>query len=580
MRQSSRSRKGASYDDVGMSKLTTLEVALRARIRAGDAVHVTTQSRAATRAIQRVFQGQALGLTLIMGRVGGGHGADLLASGLVSRVIAGSYGAVSNQYTGRLAQVQRLYESGAVTFQHWTFYTLMQRLMAAAQGLPFVLTHSLAGSCMARDNGADFMQIADPFGSGSTVNLLRALHPDVAIVHVDAADEEGNAILLPPFEEGTWGAKASRRGVIVTAEHVVTTDYIRRNSHLVQLPGRYVSAVVHAPYGAHPGPFGSGILPDLRRYEEDEAFNSAYFAAVRDPQALRGWVDEWILGFPSHSAYLEKLGESRLSGLKYVESSPVNASERMTTAPAMTNAGAEKCSDNEIIMTLAMRHILRHQANKGYDVFLVGAGLSEVPATAAHTVLTSQGARISLVMGHGYFGFTPTPGRSDPDATTSVMTTDASTIYGTILGGRRGSTLAILGAGQVDQFGNLNSTIINGNLLTGSGGSNDSASTCDVLHVTRLTRKKLVDRVEYITCPGSAVSAVITERGIFEKSDASRLTLTSYIDMESLGREGVCDKFSAGCGWPLEIAADLRLEDAPSANELALIRQLMPSRYE
>lgn len=563
-----------------MSKVTALEDALRALIRAGDAVHVTTQSRAATRAIQRVFQGQSLGITLIMGRVGGGHGADLLASGLVSRVIAGSYGAVSNQYTGRLAQVQRLYESGAVTFQHWTFYTLMQRLVAAAKGQPFALTHSLAGSSMASENGDDFLQITDPFGGGTTVNLIRALHPDVAIVHVDAADEEGNAILMPPFEEGTWGAKASRRGAIVTAEHVVSTDYIRRHSHLVQLPGRYVKAVVHAPYGAHPGPFGSGILPDLRRYEEDEAFNSSYFAAVRDPLALRNWVDEWILGLSSHSEYLDKLGESRLSGLNSVAPPLPDASKEPAPAQSLTSSGDEKCTDNEIIMTLAMRHILRQQAKKEYDVFLVGAGLSEVPATAAHTVLTSHGSRISLVMGHGYFGFTPTPGRSDPDASTSVMTTDAIDIYGTILGGRRGSTLAILGAGQVDQFGNLNSTIINGNLLTGSGGSNDAASTCDVLHVTRLSRKKLVEKVDYITCPGGTVSAVITERGIFEKSDTGRLTLTRYIDMESLGREGVCAKFTAGCGWPLDIAADLQLEDPPTAGELALIRQLMPSRYE
>ena len=133
-------------------KVSELDAALRSLLRPGMAVHLTTQARAATRAIQRVFRGQYLGLTLIMGRIGGGHAADLLASGLVKHVIAGSYGAVSRQYTGRLPQVQQVYAAGKVTFQHWTFFSLTQRLMAAAQGMQFVPTHSLAGSTMAAAN--------------------------------------------------------------------------------------------------------------------------------------------------------------------------------------------------------------------------------------------------------------------------------------------------------------------------------------------------------------------------------------------------------------------------------------------
>ncbi len=557
-----------------MSKLVDLDSALRRLIAPGMSVHLTTQARAATRAIQRVFQGRDMDLTLIMGRIGGGNGADLLASGLIKHVISGSYGAVSRQYTGRLAQIQRLYGSGKVSFEHWSFFSLIQRLAAAGQGLPFAPSHSLAGSSMARNNPQGFMQIDDPFGSGRKVNLLKALSPDVSILHVDFADEHGNAILLPPFEEGAWGAKASRHGVLVTAEKIVDANTIRNYSHLVQLPGRYVSAVVHVPYGAHPGPFGSPLLPEVHCYEEDEEFTAAYFAVLRDEQALARWVDEWILGVNNHDDYLRKLGQPRLMAL--VKAAPSEA-EPTPLAPL---TGAAPYTSNELVMLLAMRTILRQQAIKNYDVYLVGAGLSEVPATAAYTVLAAQGTCPSLAMGHGYYGFTPGGGRSNPDAASSLMTTDAMEIYGTVLGGRPGATLAILGAGQVDRHGNLNSTLIDGQLLTGSGGSNDAASTCDVVLVTRQSRKKLVEEVEYITCPGETVHTIITECGVFQKSDQGEMVLASYIDTEALGESAMVGKITAGCGWALKIAANLQQEAPPSHAEISLIRSLMPSRYE
>lgn len=558
-------------------KVSELDAALRSLLRPGMAVHLTTQARAATRAIQRVFRGQDLRLTLIMGRIGGGHAADLLASGLVKHVIAGSYGAVSRQYTGRLPQVQQVYAAGKVTFQHWTFFSLTQRLMAAAQGMQFVPTHSLAGSTMAAANHDAFIRIPDPFGSGQSVNLVKALHPDVAILHAVAADEDGNAILLPPLEEGAWGAKASKGGVLVTAEHIVSRATIRKHSHLVKLPGRYVTAVAHVPYGAHPGAFSSTILPDMRSYEEDEAFNAAYFAATRDAAALERWVAEWIHGPASHAAYLEKLGGPRLEQLGLrgaactVENGGVETAATSSAAP---------CTDNERLMTLALRYILRRRAERSYDVFLVGAGLSEVPATAAHVLLEEQGIHVDLTMGHGYFGFQPLPGRPNPDASTATMTTDSPDIYATILGGRRGAALAILGAGQVDRRGNLNSTLIEGNILTGSGGSNDCAATCDTLVVTRMSRKKLVLQVEYVTCPGDSVHGVVTECGIFEKSAGGDLVVTSYMDPDSQGKDAVVDRITRNCGWPAQVANGAHLEVEPSARELALIRSLMPSRYE
>lgn len=560
-----------------MSKRMELDAALAAHVEPKMSVHITTQARAATRALQRLFHGQALDLTLIIGRVGGGHAADLVASGIVRHVVAGSYGAVSRLYTGKLRQVEKAHAGGGVTFQQWSFWTLIQRLMAAAQGQPYALTHSLAGSSMARDNPADYREAPDPFGSGAKVGMVRALHPDLAILHVLAADEDGNAILVPPMEEGAWGAKASRGGAIVTAEKLVSREFVRRHSHLVRLPSRYVRAVCHVPFGAHPGAFGTAGIDGLDGYAEDEAFNAAYFEGTRDPAALSRWTQRWITGLRDHAEYLDRLGPARLASLR-PRPTPARVTAVQAAAPTEDRISV---TDNELLMTLALREVMRRAIESSCDVLMVGAGLSEVPATAAYCLLREQGRDVYLTMGHGYFGFEPVAGRSDPDPATATMITDAPEIYGVVLGGRPGGSLAILGAAQVDRQGNLNSTLVDGKLLIGSGGSNDASAVCQTLVVTRTAKRKLVERVEYVTCAGTRVRAVITERGVFEKSEGNDdLLLTRYVDPQGVGRNAALAELAGRCGWPLAVSDALVCEAPPSAAELEIIRRLMPSRYE
>ena len=78
-----------------------------------------------------------------------------------------------------------------------------------------------------------------------------AIRPDVAIVHAQRADREGNAQW-----DGTSGAdvemvKAAKR-VIITCEEIVDRDVIVANAHMTKVPGYYVDAVIEAPFGAHP----------------------------------------------------------------------------------------------------------------------------------------------------------------------------------------------------------------------------------------------------------------------------------------------------------------------------------------
>lgn len=555
------------------NKLKQLDEALLQAIEPATVLHLTTNCRAATRAIQRIFRGSRLGLTLVMCRVGGGNAADLVESGLVKRVIAGSYGAATKAHTGPLPQIQRVHASGKVEFQHWSFYSLTQRLAAAAQGLPFVPTHSLAGSTMAERNAPEFQLLRDPAGSGQSIGAVSRLRPDISIVHAMAADEEGNTILVPPLEDAAWGAKACVKGAIVTVEKIVSRDFIRRHSHLVRIPAKYVRAVCEVPLGGHPGSVYSPVLPEIDGYLEDDEFNMAYFAATREPAQLEAWLQQWVYG-ASHEEYLALLGQDKLLHLRDTTRRPVVASPRDKEEP-----GELTTAEKTVVM--ATREIVAKVRDAKCAIVLVGVGLSEVPGSAAKILLKEEGIEVALAMGHGFYDFEPFPGFSEPDLSQTQVTTDSSEMYGTLLGGRPGEALALLGAAQIDQFGNLNSTLIGGRLLTGSGGSNDAASTCDTIVVTRSGKRKLVEKVEYVTCPGDRVSVLVTDKGVFTKQPGvAKFRLSLFFPDPGQSDAEALQEIADGCGWELEFAPEIRRCELPDAVELATIRGLMPARYE
>jgi acyl CoA:acetate/3-ketoacid CoA transferase beta subunit len=126
----------------------------------------------------------------------------------------------------------------------------------------------------------------------------------------------------------------------------------------------------------------------------------------------------------------------------------------------------------------------------------------------------------------------------------------------------------------------MNSTVVDGKLLTGSGGSNDASSVCETVVVTRLSPDRLVAEVEYVTCPGTNVSTVITERGVFEKRGGAELVLTSYVQQAGESRDEVLSDIEKRCGWKVEVAPDASRATLPEQAELALIRKYLPSRYK
>ena len=155
---------------------------------------------------------------------------------------------------------------------------------AGAAGMPCAFFRGYRGSDLAAVNG-HVKFVACPF-TGEELAVVPAHRPDVAIVHAQKADREGNVLI-----EGIIGVQkeavlASRRAV-VTVEEVVD-DFGARSTNAVVLPSWTIDAVVHAPGGARPS-YAQGY------YARDNAFYIAWDEIARDREVFRAWMQKHVM---------------------------------------------------------------------------------------------------------------------------------------------------------------------------------------------------------------------------------------------------------------------------------------------
>src|SRR5581483_12168924 len=87
---------------------------------------------------------------------------------------------------------RRAAETNAIRVTNMTNFTIALALQAGAMGVPYLPTRSAMGSDV--PNANEFFQpVTSPFNGKEPLLAVRALNPDVTIVHVQRADREGNA---------------------------------------------------------------------------------------------------------------------------------------------------------------------------------------------------------------------------------------------------------------------------------------------------------------------------------------------------------------------------------------------------
>jgi glutaconate CoA-transferase subunit A len=161
-------------------------------------------------------------------------------------------------------------------------------LQAAAWRVPFLPTRVGLGSDVVAKQD-EIRTVTSPYDDGEELAAMPALTLDVALVHQNRADAAGNAQFLGPdlyFDD--LMCQAAQRS-FVTCERIVDTgDLLKEGSHhTLRISRLWTDGVVETPNGAH----FTSCDPD---YERDEAFQKAYAASAKSPEAWDEWKSGWL----------------------------------------------------------------------------------------------------------------------------------------------------------------------------------------------------------------------------------------------------------------------------------------------
>ena len=234
---------------------------------------------------------------------------QMIGAGCVARVEAAWVGNVS---AGMGYNFRRAVEKGIprpVGTVDYSNFTVALGLHAAALGVPFLPTYSTLGSDLLSRN-PHLREFHSPVG-GEKLVAVPAIRPEVAIIHAQRADAQGNTHLWGNLGVAVDGARAAKK-VIVIAEEIVGPEVIASDPNRTLIPGFLVTAVAHEPHGAHPSPVQG-------YYGRDHAFFSQYHEQSHERKDFEQWLERWVMSVRDRRAYMQQLGACRVEALAVSE---------------------------------------------------------------------------------------------------------------------------------------------------------------------------------------------------------------------------------------------------------------------
>ena len=235
--------------------------------------------------------------------VGSAHSIDvdlLVAVGAVRRCEESYVG--FEQDLGLAPAYRRAAEEGSIEVAESCCATLLAQLRAAEMGVPFLPVRGVRGSDIAGLH-PEYATIICPF-TGETLIAVPALRPDFALLHAPSGDRYGNLHLEQPYVLDERFASASRT-VIATVDELVSTEQVAASG--VTIPAHLVTAVVVAPFGAHP----ASCYP---RYAYDRGHLREYVSAAQSgPDDLDKYLAIYVYG--GEDSYQAVIGADRLAAL-------------------------------------------------------------------------------------------------------------------------------------------------------------------------------------------------------------------------------------------------------------------------
>lgn len=241
---------------------------------------------------------------IAIGRLITGPSASLqaelpLGAGLVSEIMSPYVGF---EHLGLAPAFRRAVEGGQVKVLECDEGCTTHAFYAGASGIPFIACPpGIDLTDIPRVNPEFYSRTTDPF-TGATSHVVRALRPDVMLLHCLEADERGNVAFGGFTFTDRLMALAARK-LIVQVERIVPSAAISAHPPGTTLPGFLVSAVVVAPGGCHPT-----AAPGA--YPADEDAIKSYLQAAKDAAGAADWVSSNILAV-DEAAYLRTKGGAR-----------------------------------------------------------------------------------------------------------------------------------------------------------------------------------------------------------------------------------------------------------------------------
>lgn len=209
----------------------------------------------------------------------GGPEVDLLIGiGKVSK-LSFSYMGLDN--FGLAPHFRLARQNGTLDVVEYSEYMILAGLTAAIKNVPFMPTRHGLGTDVLRTPTAPFKVFSCPLTSEPLV-AVPSIKPDVALIHVNAADEAGNGLIVGDAYADLLMMRAAKK-VYLTAERVVKnlpTDRISLRARVISR--LWVSGVCETPRGAH----FTALYPDYQLdYEAIDQYRK--FATEK------GWLQNW-----------------------------------------------------------------------------------------------------------------------------------------------------------------------------------------------------------------------------------------------------------------------------------------------
>jgi glutaconate CoA-transferase subunit A len=159
---------------------------------------------------------------------------------------------------------------------------MANRYVAGASGLPFGVLRGYAGTDLPAHTDT-ISTVTCPF-TGEQLAAVKALNPDVAVIHAQRADRDGNVQL--------WGITGVQKEAVLAAKRSLVTveeivDTLEPVPGAVLLPSWVIDAVSVAPGGAKPS-YAFGY------YERDNAAYKAWDLVSRDREKFSAWLEELV----------------------------------------------------------------------------------------------------------------------------------------------------------------------------------------------------------------------------------------------------------------------------------------------